>query len=255
MAEQFLLGKIALITGASRGIGRAIALELARCGADIVINYLRKQSAASQTVADIEALGRRAVAVKANLADSAAIEGMFDQVEAVFGRCDILVGNAAAGIPRPVLEITDKHWDWTMDVNARSILRCARRAVPLMQKQGWGRIITITSQGSTRVIPNYGVTGLSKAAIESLTRYLAVELAGRGIVVNAVSPGVVETGALQHFPINVQATIAEVARRTPAGRIVTPAEVAGLVAFLCTDAAAMIVGQTLVMDGGLTLLP
>ncbi len=253
--ETTLAGKVALITGASRGIGRAIALELAARGADIVVNYARKRGAAQETVAAIERLGRRAIAVKANLADPAKIEAMFERLEAEFGRCDIFIGNAASGIPRPILQTTDRHWDWTMDVNARSILRCVRRAVPHMERAGWGRIVSISSQGSTRVIPNYGVTGLSKAVIEALTRYLAVELAPKGIIVNAVSPGVVETDALAHFPIDVQETVAAVSRRTPAGRIVTPAEVAKLVAFLCSDEAQMIVGQTIVMDGGLGLLP
>ncbi len=254
MTDQFLTGKVALITGGSRGIGRAIALKLAAHGADIIINYARKTSAAEQTCADIETLGKRAIAIKANLADADKIAAMFDRIESEFGRCDILVGNAASGIPRPVLETTDKHWDWTMDINARSILRCAHRAVPLMETRGWGRIITISSQGSTRVIPNYGITGLSKAVIEALTRYLAVDLAEKGIAVNAISPGVVDTDALKSFPIDVQQTIAETAARTPARRIVTPAEVAALAAFLCTDDAAMIVGQTIVMDGGLGLL-
>ncbi len=254
MSDQFLAEKVALITGGSRGIGRAIALKLAAHGANIVINYARKTAAAETTVAEIEALGSRAIAIKANLADADKISAMFDRIETEFGRCDILVGNAASGIPRPILTTTDKHWDWTMDINARSILRCARRAVPLMEARGWGRIIAISSQGSTRVIPNYGITGLSKAAIEALTRYLAVDLAEKGITVNAISPGVVDTDALKSFPIDVQQTIADTAARTPARRIVTPAEVAALAAFLCTDGAAMIVGQTIVMDGGLGLL-
>ena len=254
MTDQFLAGKVALITGGSRGIGRAIALKLAAHGADIVINYARKTTAAEQTRADIESLGRRAIAIKANLADADKISAMFDRIETEFGRCDILVGNAASGIPRPVLETTDKHWDWTLDINARSILRCARRAVPLMAAHGWGRIIAVSSQGSTRVIPNYGITGVSKAAIEALVRYLAVDLAEKGIAVNAISPGVVDTDALKSFPIDVQQTIADTTARTPARRIVTPAEVAALAAFLCTDDAAMIVGQIIVMDGGLGLL-
>ncbi len=254
MTDQFLAGKVALITGGSRGIGRAIALKLAAHGADVVINYARKTATAEQTRADIESLGRRAIAIKANLADADKISAMFDRIETEFGRCDILVGNAASGIPRPVLDTTDKHWDWTLDINTRSILRCARRAVPLMAAHGWGRIIAISSQGSTRVIPNYGITGVSKAAIEALVRYLAVDLAEKGIAVNAISPGVVDTDALKSFPIDVQQTIADTAARTPAHHIVTPAEVAALAAFLCTNDAAMIVGQTIVMDGGLGLL-
>ena len=141
MTEKILNNKVALITGSSRGIGRAIALELARQGANIVVHYLRKKSAAHEVVAAIETLGCRVVAVKANLAVVDKIETLFDEVETAFGRCDIFIGNAATGTPRDVLDVHDKHWDWTMDVNARSILRCAQRVVPLMEKHGWGRII------------------------------------------------------------------------------------------------------------------
>jgi enoyl-[acyl-carrier protein] reductase III len=252
--SQSLNGRVALITGSSRGIGRAIALELAARGADIVINYLRKRSAAEEVVAGIEALGRRAIAVKANVGSATQIETMFDRVRSEFGRCDILVGNVASGVVRPITQVEDKHWDWTLDINARSILRCARQAVPLMEAQRWGRIIGITSFGSTRVFSEYGVIGVSKAAIEALTRYLAVELAPKGIVVNAVSPGIVETEALQFFPIDVKETLRKAAGRTPARRVTAPEDVARVVAFLCSDDAAMIVGQTIVVDGGWSIL-
>ncbi|UCC85660.1 MAG: enoyl-[acyl-carrier-protein] reductase FabL [Anaerolineales bacterium] len=252
--DQPLQGRVALITGSSRGIGRAIALELAARGADIVVNYLRKRSAAEEVVASIQAVGRRAVAIKANVGNAAQIEAMFDQVRSDFGRCDILVGNVASGVVRPITQVEDKHWDWTLDINARSILRCAQQAAPLMEMQGWGRIIGITSFGSTRVFSEYGVIGVSKAAIEALVRYLAVELAPQGIVVNAVSPGIVETDALQFFPIDVRETLVEAATRTPARRVTTPKDVARVVAFLCSDDAAMIVGQTIVVDGGWSIL-
>ncbi len=252
--DQSLQGRVALITGSSRGIGRAIALELAARGADIVVNYLRKRSAAEEVVASIQAVGRRAVAIKANVGNAAQIEAMFDRVRSDFGRCDILVGNVASGVVRPITQVEDKHWDWTLDINARSILRCAQQAAPLMEMQGWGRIIGITSFGSTRVFSEYGVIGVSKAAIEALVRYLAVELAPQGIVVNAVSPGIVETDALQFFPIDVRETLVEAATRTPARRVTTPEDVARVVAFLCSDDAAMIVGQTIVVDGGWSIL-
>ncbi len=254
MSDKFLADKVALVTGSSRGIGRAIALELAQAGADVVVHYLRKKSAAAEVVAEIERLGQTAIAIKANLARADMIETMFDQIEATFGRCDIFVGNAASGTPRDILDVTDKHWDWTMDVNARSILRCVQRAVPHMERAGWGRIINITSPGSSRVLPHYGAIGLSKAVIESLTRYLAVDLAPKGIIVNAVSPGLVKTDAVSAFPVDLQETFEYALSRTPAGRLVTPADVAGLIAFLCTDQAAMVVGQTIVIDGGIGLL-
>jgi enoyl-[acyl-carrier protein] reductase III len=179
---------------------------------------------------------------------------MFDEIEAKFGRCDIFVGNAASGIPRDILEVTDKHWDWTMDVNARAILRCVQRVVPAMEQVGWGRIINLTSPGSTRVLPHYGAIGLSKAVVETLTRYLAVDLAPKNIIVNAVSPGLVNTDAVTAFPVDLQATLEYAQSRTPAGRLVTPEDVARIVAFLCSDAAAMIVGQTILVDGGYGLL-
>jgi enoyl-[acyl-carrier protein] reductase III len=254
MVDQPLQGRVALITGSSRGIGRAIALELATRGADIVVNYLRKQSAAEEVVAEIRARGRQALAVKANVGDAAEIEAMFDRVQSEFGRCDILVGNAASGVIRSITQVEDKHWDWTLDINARSILRCARRAVPLMEDHGWGRIIGVTSFGSTRVFSEYGVIGISKAAIETLIRYLAVELAPKGITANAVSPGIVDTDALKFFPIDVEDTLQAAATRTPAHRVTTPEDVAKVVAFLCSDDAAMIIGQTIVVDGGWSLL-
>jgi len=252
--DQFLHGRVALITGSSRGIGRAIALELAGRGADIVVNYLRKRSAAEEAVATIESQGRRAIAVKANVGVAAHIETMFDRVRSEFGRCDILVGNVASGVVRPITEVEDKHWDWTLDINARSILRCARQAIPLMETQGWGRIIGVTSFGSNRVFAEYGVIGVSKATIEALIRYLAVELAPRGIAVNAVSPGIVETDALNYFPIDVRDTLEKAAGRTPARRVTAPEDVARVVAFLCSDDAEMIIGQTIVVDGGWSIL-
>lgn len=249
-----LANKVALVTGSSRGIGRAIALELARQGADIVVHYLRKKSAAATVVAEINALGRRAIAIRANLAEAGHIEAMFDRIEAEFGRCDIFVGNAASGTPRGIMAVTDKHWDWTMDVNARSILRCVQRAAPLMERESWGRVVNITSPGSTRVLPHYGAIGLSKATIEALTRYLAADLAPRGIVVNAVSPGLVNTDAVTAFPVDLQATFEYARSRTPTGRLVTPDDVARVVALLCSETAAMIVGQTILVDGGYSLL-
>ncbi|MCB0191405.1 MAG: enoyl-[acyl-carrier-protein] reductase FabL [Anaerolineae bacterium] len=249
-----MYNKVALITGSSRGIGRAIALELARQGADIVIHYLRKRHAANEVVTEIEGLGRRAIAVGANLADSDKVGHLFDVVEETFGRCDIFIGNAATGTPKDALELTNRHWDWTMDVNARSMLHCIQRVIPLMESKGWGRIVTISSPGSTRVLPHYAAIGMSKAVVEALTRYLAVELASEGIIVNAVSPGLVETKAITAFPVDLQATLEFAIERTPAGRLVTPEDIARTVAFLCSDANTMIVGQTITIDGGYQLL-
>lgn len=254
MPDKYLTGKVALVTGASRGIGRAIALQLAEVGADLVVHYARKRRAAEDVVAAIESAGGRAIAAKANLADAEKTASLFDEVENRYGGCDIFIGNAASGVHGPVLETTDKHWDWTMDVNARSILRGARQFVPHMERAGWGRIVTVTSLGSTRAVRNYAAVGISKAAVEALTRYLAAELACKGIIVNAVSPGLVETDALQVLPINQHDAVEDVRRRSPVRRLVTAEDVAQVVAFLCSDAARMIVGQTLLVDGGYSLL-
>lgn len=254
MTEKFLTDKVALVTGSSRGIGRAIALELARHGATVVVHYLRKKSAAAEVVAAIEAMGGQAVAIKANLGEAEKIEQLFTQIRTDFERCDIFVGNAATGTPRDILQVTDRHWDWTMDVNARSILRCVQQVIPLMEKFGWGRIVNISSPGGTRVLPHYAAIGLSKAVVESLTRYLAVDLAAKGIIVNAISPGLVDTEAVTAFPVDLKSAFEFATNRTPMGRLVTPDDVARVVVFLCSDRAEMIVGQTVVVDGGYGLL-
>lgn len=247
-------GKTALVTGSGRGIGRAIALLLARRGADVVVNFFRNRHPAEATAAEIEALGRRALLVKADVGNLDDLGRLFDEVEAAFGGLDILVHNAASGYNRPALAQKPRGWEWTMNINARALLFAAQRAAPLMEKRGGGSIVSISSPGSIRVLPDYAVVGASKAALEALTRYLAVELAPRNIVVNAVSPGVVETEALQHFEALKQTGVIEAAiAATPAGRLVTPGDVAEVVAFLCTPAASMIRGQVIVVDGGYTL--
>jgi enoyl-[acyl-carrier protein] reductase III len=246
--------KIALITGSGRGIGRAIALHLAERGADIVVNFFRNRAPAEDTAAEIEKLGRKVLVVKADVGEPAGIEHLFAETERAFGALDILVCNAASGYNRPVMEQRIKGWDWTMNINARSALFCAQRAVPLMQRRGRGYIVNQSSIGSQRVLPDYVVVGASKAALEAVTRYLAVELAPLGIVVNAVSGGVVLTEALQHFTVLEDKNIlAQSAERVPAGRMVTPQDMAKVVAFLCTPAAEMIRGQVIVVDGGYTL--
>ncbi|HEX9839092.1 MAG TPA: SDR family oxidoreductase [Anaerolineales bacterium] len=252
--ENFLKGKRALVTGASRGIGRGIALMLAKAGADVIVHYARKTSMAQEVVAEIQSMGRRAIAVKANFAEKEKIEALLDHIEDVFGGCDIFVANAATGGFRPMLETSDKHWDWTMDVNARSILHCVQRLAPYMERQGWGRVITVTSLGGVRVVPNYSAVGLSKSVVESLTRYLAVELAPKGIIVNAISPGLVDTDALSNIDVNVSSTLEYVRRRNPTRRLVTPKDIGEVATFLCTEAAEMVVGQTLYVDGGFSLL-
>lgn len=245
---------IALVTGSGRGIGRAIALRLAGGGADVVINYHRNQAPAEEVAELIRQMGRQALVVRANLAKVEDIDLLFDTLTAKFVGLDILINNAASGFNRPAMQQKVTGWDWTMNVNARAFLFAAQRAVPLMEKRGGGHIVAISSPGSARVMPDYVAVGASKAALESLTRYLAVELAEAKIVVNAVAPGLVLTDALKHFSVLGDPQVIERAvANTPAGRVVTPEDVAELVAFLCSPAAYMIRGQVITIDGGYTL--
>ena len=234
------------VTGGSRGIGRAIALRFAANGAKrVAIGYLRNDRAAEETAKELRALGTEVVLVRGNVTSARVLE----EVRAL-GPLDVLVHNAATGVIRPALETEDKHWDWTMNANARALLQLARVAAPQMSEGS--SIVAISSLGAQRVLSNYILVGTSKAALESLVRYLAVELAPKGIRVNAVSGGVVDTGALEHFPNREQMLAAGAAN--PVGRLVTPEDMAGAVAFLCSADADMVRGQTLVVDGGFSLL-
>jgi enoyl-[acyl-carrier protein] reductase III len=233
------------VSGGTRGIGRAIALRFARDGVDrVAIGYLRNDRAAEETAVELRALGAEPVLVRGNITS----ERVLGEVAAL-GPLDVLVHNAATGVIRPALETEDKHWDWTLNANARALLQLARVAAPSMP--AGASIVAISSLGAQRVLENYVLIGTSKAALESLVRYLAVELAPR-IRVNAVSGGVVETGALEHFPNRDEMLAA--GRANPVGRIVEPDDIAGAVAFLCSADAAMVRGQTLIVDGGFSLL-
>lgn len=245
-----LKGKIALITGGSRGIGRAITLKLAGEGADVIINYFRRGSAAEQTAQEARSKGVTAHIIKANVGEEDKLDAMFKEIEEKFGRLDILVSNAASGVPRPAMELDSRGWAWTMDINARAFLLCAQRAAKLM-KNG-GKMVSISSLGSRFVLPIYTSVGVSKAALEALTRYLAVELAPRGICVNAVSAAAVETEALKLYTQMKDVPI-PVWKTTPAGRMVQPEDVASVVAFLCSEEAYMIRGQVIIVDGGSSL--
>ena len=242
-----LEGKLALVTGGGRGIGRAIALKLASQGSDIIVNFFRHRESAEQTAKDIEALGVKAETIRANVGDPAKIDEMFDMVGNKFGQLDILINNAASGVGRPVMDVDVKAWEWTMDINARAYLLCAQRAAKLMEGRG-GKIVSISSLGSPFVLPNYSIVGVSKAALEALTRYLAIELAPQGICVNTVVASAVETEALKFY--FKQGLVKDNRQVTPAGRMVIPEDVANVVAFLCSEEAFMIRGQTVIVDGG-----
>jgi len=245
-----LAGKVALVTGAARGIGRAIALKLAAAGCDVAANYYNSHDEAEALCTEIRALGRRAVAIKASVGIPDSVDELFAEFQRHFNRLDIIVSNAASGVLRPVTEMALKHWRWCMETNALALNLLAQRALPLMPPGG--RIIAMSSLGAERAMPGYGFIGASKAALESLVRALAQELGPRGIRVNAVSAGVVDTDALQYFP-NREELLASFAHRTPAGPTLTPADVAGAVYLLCLPEAGMINGHTLFVDGGFAI--
>ncbi len=247
-----LRGKRALVTGASRGIGRAIALSLADVKVDVAINFFRHRAPAEAVAKEIEARGARALLVRGNVADEAHVLRMFDEIEAAWGGIDILISNAASGVLKPVSELTLHHFHWTMDINAGALLPLVQHLLH-MPARGPRTVVAVSSLGAIRAIPNYTAVGASKAALESMVRHLAAELAPHGVRVNAVSAGTVDTDALKHFP-NREQLLDESARRTPAGRMVTPQDVANVVVFLCTEYASMIHGQTLVVDGGYSIL-
>jgi enoyl-[acyl-carrier protein] reductase III len=240
-------GASVFVTGGSRGIGRAIALRFAQLGAArVAIGYLRNDRAAEAAAEELRAAGAEPVLVRGNVSSERVLREV-----AALGPLTALVHSAATGVIRPALEIEKKHWDWTLDANAYALLALTKAAAPQMPPDS--SIVAISSLGSTRVLENYVVVGTSKAALESLVRYLAVELAPQGIRVNAVSAGVVETEALDHFP-NKDEMVRQGIERSPTGRLVEPEDLANAVVWLCSPEAEMVRGHTLVVDGGFSLL-
>lgn len=246
-----LAGKVALVTGASRGIGHAIAKKLAAAGCDVAVGYFNSHDEARALAAEINGLGRRALAVQVNVADDTSVAELFARVRDELAHVDFVISNAASGVLKPALEMTRKHWQWCLDTNALALHALARHALPLLRPHG--RIVALSSLGAERTLPHYGFIGASKAALESLVRTLAVELGPQGIRVNAVSAGLVDTDALAAFPER-QALFAEFARRSPTGRILTAAQVADAVYLLCLPEAEMINGQTIIVDGGYSVV-
>ena len=241
-------GKSVLVTGGSRGIGKAIALRFAELGASrIALGYLRNDRAAEEAAEELGSHGSEITLVRGDIGKPAKAAEAVEQA----GELDVVVANAASGVIRSAAELEEKHWDWTLNANARSLFTLARLAAPTMR--AGGSIIAISSLGAQRVLDNYVLVGVSKAALEALVRYLAVELAPRDLRVNAVSAGLVETSALEYFP-NREEMLTWYRKRTPGGRLVEPRDIADAVCFLASPAAAMIRGQTLVVDGGYSVL-
>lgn len=245
-------GKTVLITGASRGIGRATALYFASHGADIAVNYVRNEEAARRTLDDIRKLGVRAEIHQANVGNPQDLDGLIEFVTTTFGRLDILIHNAALGAFKPVHKLKLNQWQLSLDTNAQAFLLLTQKALPLLETSGHASVIALSSLGAQKFIPNYGAIGISKAALECLVRYLAVELAPRGIRVNCVSGGPVDTDALKYFP-DYEDLKREVVGKTPAGRLGKPEDLAKVVGFLASPEASWIYGQTIIADGGISL--
>lgn len=245
---MLLEGNVALVTGSSRGIGRAIALELAAKGADVVVNYRRQRQLALDVVTNIRAMGRRSIAVRADIARLSHVMALMDRIAKEFGSLDILVNNAAISAFRRVEDMRDRDWDRTLNVNFKGVVWCIREALKIMNPNG--KIVSLTSFGIFTYIPRYGPIAACKSAIESLTRTLSVELTDRDINVNVVNGGPIATESLKFFVAETK----QWSERTPMKRIGTPEDLAHVVAFLCSDEARWIRGQSILVDGGMTIM-
>jgi len=246
-----LTGKVALVTGGSRGIGRACCIRLAEAGADVVVNYVTSRSAAEQTAERIAELGRRVAVVKADVSQPDDIESMVEFVGQTFGKLDVLVSNAATGGFRPLLATTPRHFEAAMNTNVRALIDLVKAALPLLEKaDGRAKVIAISSHGSHLALPMYGLIGGTKAALESIARHLALELGDRGINVNIVQAGLVETDSTRRLP-NAQALFEGRRLKSMVGdRELQPSDVADAVLFLASPLSDLVQGQTLIVDGG-----
>lgn len=254
VVEKPFAGKVAVVMGGSRGIGRAISLKLSALGAEVVVNYAHSEEDARRTVSEMIAAGAAAVSMRANMGDLDEIHALFEAVKERYGGLDILVNSAAAGLQRPRSAIASlpNHLRQTFDTNVLGPWFTTKDAVPLMEARGGGAVVNLTSLGARRYLSNYAAVAVTKGALDTLTLYLAVELAPRHIRVNSVCPSwVEETAGVAALPESLGERLMQ---SVPAGRHVLPEDVANLVAFLCSQESEMIVGQTIVLDGGLSLV-
>jgi enoyl-[acyl-carrier protein] reductase III len=249
--EQVFKNKVALITGGARGIGRAIAKKLASHGADIAIVYYNSSDEAFAFVKELEGMGRKAIALQANVADESSVKEMAEEFSKHFASVDFIVSNAASGVLKPAMAMSTKHFRWCMETNALALHHLVRAFYN--QLQAGGRVLALSSLGASRAIPNYSFIGASKAALEALVRSLSLELAEKNVSVNTISAGVVDTDALKHFP-NREQLLDEHQSRSLVGRSLLPADVADSAYLLCLPEAHMIRGQTIVVDAGYSII-
>ncbi len=240
------------MSGGTRGIGLAIADKLAQKGANIVLTYFRSRSDAAKAEEKLSAHRVRVVSLRANMGNAEQIQKIFEMIKHEFGALDFIIHNAATGDLKPAMELKEDEWQRTMDINVRALLLCAQWGVPLM-KGRHGRIVAISSHGSQRCLTDYSAVGVAKAAVEALCRYLALELAPKGIGVNAVIAGTTDTQSLRGIPGH-EAMLHSAKSKTPAGRIGHPDDIANIVNFLCSEESRWIVGQTIIADGGYSIV-
>ena len=241
---------VALVTGASRGIGKACAIKLAEIGYDVAVNYNSNEAKAAEVVAEIEKLGRKAVAYKADTADLKAVQGMFRDVQKEFGQLDVLVNNAGVVDDAYLLMINEDSLSRSLDINIKGYFHCAQQAALKMMSKKHGKIINISSVSSILAVEGQGVYSATKGAVNSMTATLAKELAPRGITVNAVAPGFIETEMIDAIPEDKKA---EYIKAIPMGKFGSAADVANMVAALCSEAFNYVTGQVIILDGGLSL--
>ncbi len=250
--STLLESKTALVTGSSKGVGKGIALELARCGCDVAINYHSDPEGAEATVAEIRAMGRSAFAVRSNVGVASEVDQMFAEVFERFARLDILVNNAGVQTWKPLLDLEESEWDRTIQTNLKGCFLCTQRAARRMLDHRWGRIVNIGSGCNKIPFPNLADYTASKGGIEMFTKVCAIELGKHNITVNCVAPGAIEIERTKQEAGDYAATWAQI---TPLGRVGQPLDVARAVAFLASDAAEFITGQTIWVDGGLFTHP
>ena len=244
-------GKVALVTGASRGIGRACALKFAQAGADVIINYVTSKAQAMEVAREVIGMGRRAYVIKADVSEEDDVECMMDFIAQNIGRLDIVVSNAATGGFRPLLAANARHFQTTMSTNVLSLVYLVRAALPLLQKsEGRAKVVAISSHGSHMALPMYGLIGGSKAALESIARHLTLEVGDRGVNVNVVKAGLVETDSTRKIPFSDRMFAGRTEKSMMGDRVLETEDVANVVLFLSSPLSDLVQGETLTVDGG-----